>query len=221
MPARLAGLFPGASFALLACAVDDGAFAELFAEERALVEDAVPKRQREFATGRMLARRAMARLGLEPVAILRDDHGAPVWRGGCIGSISHTQGLAAAVVARRAAVRGLGLDVECRARPFPLEALPVVAVPQEQDWLAALPPTWRETAAYSLFSAKESTIKCLYSAGLPLLHFTQFTVRPDLARGCFAACGLPGGPSLPAGMRGRLGWDENHVFTGAWWLEDS
>lgn len=212
--ARVAGLFPAGAFALSAGVPDDGAWGQLYAEERALVEDAVAKRRREFATGRVLARRAMAALGIAPAPILRDPQGAPVWSDGYVGSISHSAGLAAVVVARSEVVRGLGVDVESRTRAFPWQALGAVATPEEQVWLAALPPPWRELAAYGLFSAKESTIKCLYSAGLPLLHFTQFTVGLDLAAGRYTVAGLP------AALQGRLGWDASHVYTGAWWPEE-
>lgn len=218
-PTCFVDLFPGALFAL---AAEQGhvVLSELFAEEFALVQNAVPKRQHEFAAGRMLARRVMSSLGVAPAAILRDVHGAPVWREGYIGSITHSQGIAAAVASRRESARGVGLDMECRTRPFPWQALDIVAVPREQAWLHGLPPHWRETAAYCVFSAKESIIKCLYSAGLPLLYFTQLSVRMDLQRGCFELCELLGITALNVDMQGRLGWNENYVFTGAWWPED-
>lgn len=217
-PFRITGLFPKNGFAL-ACEAGEVGVSELFEEEFALVEHAVSKRQREFAAGRMLARRALAGLGVEPAAILRDAHGAPVWREGCIGSITHTQGRAAAVAARRGRVRGLGLDMECRSRPFPWQALNLVALPAEQAWLDGLPADWREIAVFCLFSAKESLIKCLYSAGLPLHYFTQLAVRLDLARGCFEICESSAVAAPNAGLKGRLGWDRDYVFTGAWWPE--
>jgi len=218
-PTYFVDLFPEASFALVSEA-GDVVLSELFAEEFALVARAVPKRQHEFAAGRMLARRAMSSLGVAPAAILRDVHGAPVWCEGYIGSITHSQGIAAAVAASRQVARGVGLDMECRTRPFPWQALNIVAAPREQAWLYGLPAHWRETAAYCVFSAKESIIKCLYSAGLPLLYFTQVTVQIDLAQGYFEICELPGIPALNVDMQGRLGWNENYVFTGAWWTED-
>lgn len=218
-PIGFADLFPEASFAL-DCVAGEVVLSKLFAEEFALVENAVAKRQHEFAAGRMLARRAMSSLGVAPSAILRDTRGAPIWQEGYVGSISHSQGMAAAVVARRKAVRGVGLDMECRTRPFPWQALDIVIVPREKTWLCELPQHWREIAAFCMFSAKESIIKCLYSAGLPLFYFTQVTVQMDLALGHFEICELSGVPSLNTDMQGRLGWNENYVFTGAWWPED-
>lgn len=218
-PTCFVDLFPETSFAL-ASESGNVVLSELFAEEFALVENAVPKRQHEFAAGRMLARRAMFSLGVAPAAILRDTHGAPIWQEGYVGSISHSQGMAAAVAARRKAVRGVGLDIECRTRPFPWRALDIVALPREQTWLSELPRHWREIAAFCVFSAKESIIKCLYSAGLPLLYFTQVAVQLDLALGHFEIRELSGVPALNADMQGRLGWNENYVFTGAWWPDD-
>ncbi|MCZ6644129.1 MAG: hypothetical protein O7F71_21350, partial [Gammaproteobacteria bacterium] len=48
-------------------------------EERAMVSQAVPKRQREFSTGRKLARLAMGYLDLPVDVIGRDSQRRPVW----------------------------------------------------------------------------------------------------------------------------------------------
>ncbi len=46
-------------------------------EERVLAGGTVPTRRAEFVTGRTSARSALRRLGLPPVAVLRDAHGGP------------------------------------------------------------------------------------------------------------------------------------------------
>ncbi|MEQ1528624.1 MAG: 4'-phosphopantetheinyl transferase superfamily protein [Methylococcales bacterium] len=217
-PHSLDNLFPPHLFAL-ACDTGAGSVSVLFAEEFNLVKDAIPKRQQEFAAGRALARQAMTQLGMSSGCILRDAKGAPLWCEGSIGSISHSQNLVVAVLAERQRVKGVGVDVECRVRRFPWQALHTITVPGERAWLSTLPVHCREIAAYCLFSAKESVIKCLYSLGLPLLYFTQFCVQPDLALGHFSVTGIEAWSPHNVSLNGRLGWNQHYVFTGAWCLE--
>ncbi len=81
-------------------------------EEREISRGFAPKRQREFATGRTLARRALAAMGQPEVAIPIGPDRAPVWPEGVVGSISHTSTLCAVVLASRLDLRGLGVDLE-------------------------------------------------------------------------------------------------------------
>jgi 4'-phosphopantetheinyl transferase EntD len=96
---------------LLAGEIDDH-LDELYDIEREQIAKAVEKRRREFATGRILARRAMREVGLNPGPIRRGDQRQPLWPEGCLGSITHADRLAVAGVAASGSVRGLGLDVE-------------------------------------------------------------------------------------------------------------
>ena len=76
-------------------------------EEQAHVSALSPARRREFAAGRAALRAALGR----DVAILPDDRGAPVLPAGFVGSLSHKDGLAAALVAPDAGAR-VGVDLE-------------------------------------------------------------------------------------------------------------
>jgi len=74
-------------------------------------------RRRTWVGGRAAMREALDRLGLTPVAIASDDRGAPVLPAGVTGSITHKEGLAAALVALVALVAPassarVGVDVE-------------------------------------------------------------------------------------------------------------
>jgi len=73
---------------------------------------AYPRRWATFRGGRACARAALVELGVPPAAIPAGVSGAPIWPEGCVGSISHTDEVAAAVVARSPPVRGVGLDIE-------------------------------------------------------------------------------------------------------------
>src|SRR5580692_6347409 len=84
----------------------------LLPEERQYVARAMSKRVQEFAAGRVCARAALAQLGYAAVALPMGEDRAPQWPAGATGSITHTNGFCAAVVAATAQIRALGLDAE-------------------------------------------------------------------------------------------------------------
>jgi len=79
--------------------------------EALCVRTASAKRRRQFASGRHVARTAMRRLQGAELPILRNGR-RPLWPEGLVGAISHSQALAAAAVAKRGVMRGVGIDVE-------------------------------------------------------------------------------------------------------------
>ena len=93
---------------------------ELHARELAHMRDFMPARRVFFAGGRLALRRALWAVeapGLEP--ILPGKNGAPVVPSEFVGSISHTHGLAAALVSRKPSAvlhSAVGIDVESTSR---------------------------------------------------------------------------------------------------------
>ena len=73
---------------------------------------AAPKRQRDFALGRACAHAALAKLGHGDAVIGRADKAHRSGPIGMVGSITHTKGYAAALVASAAAFPGIGVDAE-------------------------------------------------------------------------------------------------------------
>jgi 4'-phosphopantetheinyl transferase EntD len=85
--------------------------AVLLPGEEAVVARAVDKRRREYTTTRHLARAALSRLGLPPVAIATGGNREPLWPAGIVGSITHCDGYRAVAVARvgsRGGIAGAG-----------------------------------------------------------------------------------------------------------------
>jgi 4'-phosphopantetheinyl transferase EntD len=174
--------------------------------EAALVDGSRPDRLAELATGRECARRALREIGIDDPdrAILADEHGAPVWPEGVVGSISHTAGWTGAVAARRtrqAGIASIGLDAEVAA-PLPVGALEVVASDRERLALARLGRAdahipWDAV----LFSAKEAAYKASYPLTGVVLHHEQVAVvlAPD---GRFRAEARDG-IRMPCRVRGR------------------
>jgi 4'-phosphopantetheinyl transferase EntD len=131
----------------------------LFSQERDLVAGAVGKRQREFATVRVCARRALAAVGFPPAPLLRGPRGEPLWPHGVVGSMTHCAGYYAAAVARATDVRAIGIDAEPHDR-LPDGVLEAIALPAERMRLADRrgQTHWDRL----LFSAKESVFKAWY-----------------------------------------------------------
>jgi 4'-phosphopantetheinyl transferase EntD len=175
--------------------------------EAAQVSKAVEKRRREFGTVRHLARRALAELGLDPVALLPGKQREPLWPAGVVGSLTHCAGYRAAVVARAADVHSIGIDAEPHG-PLPEGVLEAVTVPDELPRLAVLTsadPTvhWDRM----LFSAKESVYKTWFPLAGRWLGFedASITLAPG---GTFRAELLVPGP--------RVAGVELTGFTGRW-----
>jgi 4'-phosphopantetheinyl transferase EntD len=137
---------------------DQGQTVTLHPAEQVLVATAGEKRRRDFALGRACARAALAQAGLADAAIGRGADGQPVWPAGFAGSITHTQGYAAAVAARTDAFVSLGLDAE-RVGGVTDNLLPRLFDADERCWLAGLDAPDRPAMATVLFSAKEACFK--------------------------------------------------------------
>lgn len=83
--------------------------AVLLPGEEAVVARAVEKRRLEYTTTRHLARTALGRLGLSPIAIGTGGNREPLWPAGIVGSMTHCRGYRAAAVAWGGGGGGVGL----------------------------------------------------------------------------------------------------------------
>ena len=203
---------------------------ELLEEERRLIDTTRPGRRAEFLSGRVCARRALAALGIERFALLRDENRAPIWPTDVAGSLTHTANYTAAAVARRADVPSLGIDVEQVGR-LSEARWSFVFTAEEQAMLQGLPGDRRMASAATLFSAKEAYYKCRYQVRREPLGFHDveielsgeaFQVRATdaalrerrghvPASGCFEVRGdwvfvavVAGAPESPPGFDGAL-----------------
>ncbi|WP_329903572.1 4'-phosphopantetheinyl transferase family protein [Porphyromonas pogonae] len=69
-------------------------------------------RLKTFILGRIAARLALSRLKIENKSILKGQYGEPVWPAHIVGSISHKENIAIAVVANKDDYLGVGVDIE-------------------------------------------------------------------------------------------------------------
>ncbi|MGZ5363763.1 MAG: 4'-phosphopantetheinyl transferase PptT [Mycobacterium sp.] len=160
----LSGVLPDDGHALAAAEMytDPPELAPL-PEEEPLIAKSVAKRRNEFITVRYCAREALGELGVAPVPILKGEKGEPCWPDGIVGSLTHCEGFRGAAVARRDAIRSVGIDAEPH-DVLPKGVLDAISLPGERTELQALPSGlhWDRI----LFCAKEAT----YKAWFPVAH---------------------------------------------------
>jgi 4'-phosphopantetheinyl transferase EntD len=165
----------------------------LLPQEEALVAQAAEKRRRDFTLGRTCARAALAGMGHEGIAIGKGENGAPLWPAGIVGSITHTNGYAAALAGSAQQFAGLGLDAE-RVGGVTENLWPRLFDEEERGSLAGIDAAGKAVAATLFFSAKEAAFKAW--GGLGALAFRDIHVAQEGQ--AFTAC-RPGHPVL----RGR------------------
>lgn len=144
--------------------------APLWPAEEALITRAVPKRRREFAMGRHCARQALAALGVQAYPLVNGENREPIWPTGIVGSLSHTAGLVAVVVARQSVYASLGIDVEPE-EGLAIEIEEKIATPNERAWLDQFVGDERGLMARVIFSAKECFYKCQHSVSQTFMGF--------------------------------------------------
>jgi 4'-phosphopantetheinyl transferase EntD len=176
----------------------------LYPEESAVIVRAVEKRRREFATVRGCARDALSALGIAPAPIVPGLRGAPTWPAAVVGSMTHCAGYRAAVVARSADLRSIGIDAEINQR-LPPGTLERISLPEERGQLAELGGGGL-SADRLLFCVKET----VYKTWFPLTHrFLEFHEASVALRrdGTFTAVLRLDGPaeatSWPTDFSGR------------------
>lgn len=125
---------------------------------------AVPKRQAEYLAGRLCAKMALQQAKSNLVDVTTGEDRAPIWPQGFLGSISHSKGMAMAMVAQSEQCQGLGIDLEHFMTEKQEKNLQTHIL-CEQDRLQFEALTQHVSNPLTLvFSAKESIFKALYSS---------------------------------------------------------
>jgi 4'-phosphopantetheinyl transferase EntD len=142
---------------------------------------AVPKRQNEFATGRVLAAHALKASGSADTQVNRGDNRQPLWPVERVGSISHNHTLAWAAVCKVGTLRGLGVDIEEVGRLGKKLFNSVFTEAEQKRYATSTAPQhWADI----LFSAKEA----IYKAVNPItdhyigFHEVDVTLSADAQR---------------------------------------
>ena len=136
-------------------------------------------RNQEYLLGRLAIKDALGSLGYPPIWIERDPlTKAPVWPEGITGSLSHSSGLALAVVGDSPPILGLGVDLEKANRTIDLGIERHICTQDESDDLRSLHLENQAIRLLLTFSAKESLYKCFFGK-IPrdLLRFKNVSLK--------------------------------------------
>ena len=160
------------------------------------------KRQAEHLAGRLCARQALLQLtGTASVPAVGADR-APCWPAGVVGSITHGDGWAAAVVASASDYQGLGLDVETWLSHERAERLAAqLLTSAELQRLEQLPESQRAAQISLSFSLKESLFKALYPLVQQRFYFHDAEVLSAVDGRAELQLLRDLGPHWPAGSR--------------------
>ena len=206
--AALAGLYPAEAVTFFSAT--PRSMTELWPEELEFTSGMVDKRRAEFTHGRYCARSAMKMLGVATAPIRKGPNREPLWPEGIIGSISHTEQAAAAVVAKSSELLAVGLDME-ESAPLTAELGAMICLPQEnRDQDGA--------RAKILFSIKEAIYKCLYPLINEYVDFLEMEVSLDEQALTYTA--RPHAKRLDqelvARMQGRYLCHSEYIISSAW-----
>jgi 4'-phosphopantetheinyl transferase EntD len=149
----------------------------LTSAEQQLMARCAEKRIQDFAAGRACAHRALRELGILDFSLLAGEHREPLWPAGIVGSITHTRGYAAAVVARQGDLKSVGLDCEV-IDSVDEDLWSRICTPSEIERLVQLPPAGRNRQAALIFAAKEAFYKCQFPLTRAWVGFEDVLIEP-------------------------------------------
>lgn len=188
----------------------------LFPEEEPTVARAVEKRRVEFALGRTAARKALGQLGVPAQPLLQNKDRSVQWPEQAWGSITHADGLCAAVATLRAHHAGIGIDAELRER-VKRELWKHIATEHERSWLSdAIDERGSAARATLLFSAKEAFYKAQFCVSRGWVGFQDAELEFDEAGNFEVTLLIDVGITFEKGARfpGRYAVLAEHVVTG-------
>ena len=155
---------------------DEGQALALHPEEEIHVARAAGRRRRDFALGRACAHAALADLAHGGAVIAKGEDGAPLWPPGITGSITHTEGYAAALVEESRGFAGIGIDAE-RAGRVDRDLWPRLFSPAEREQIEDHSDPL--LAATLFFSAKEASYKAWMVKGALVFHDIAIVLEDD------------------------------------------
>lgn len=126
----------------------------------------------DFCCGRLCARRALAEYGITDFDLLPAPDRQPLWPPGFLGSITHSEGFATAVVAEKQVAAGLGIDAE-RIDAVHSDLWPPICSGEELQRLRALPQQQQALTGALTFVAKEAFFKCQYGVAAERFAFDE------------------------------------------------
>lgn len=156
----------------------------LHPKEEVFVANAVANRRSEFSAGRYCARELMSQIGLHSLPILVGSKGEPLWGDLVVGSITHDNSIAIAVVSSDPQVDKLGIDLIELNHQLSTGATQLIVGSLELDCVARIIERYDcfQTEDITVnplllaFSAKESAIKAISPLLDYYIDFREMTI---------------------------------------------
>lgn len=217
LSARLAHLFPQGVVA--AELLGNAPLALLTEPELQFISHCADKRIQDFTAGRACAHRALSELGVTDFSLLSASDRAPIWPPSIVGSITHTEGYRAAVVAYKRDLCSIGVDCESVAA-VDRDLWSRICHPVELERLAQLDDSRSQQLAALIFATKEAFYKCQYPLTKQWVGFEDVVIEPatwPADSGTFRV--LPQKPlgldsALVASLPGRFVFRDRWVIAG-------
>jgi len=143
----------------------------LLSKEHSLINTYSQKRIVDFATGRYCARQALGKLGITSCEILLGKYREPIWPIGIVGSISHSDSLTGAIVAKNKDFHSIGIDIETIGF-VKRDLWDILFTNNEKKILSSLSDNEADIYSSVLFSMKECFYKMQFPLSKTLLDFT-------------------------------------------------
>lgn len=177
------GIAP-AAFILPACVRQLGCPLPVTSAAIRSIQAAKSAREREFAQGRVLARRLLAECGSPVLDVPAGSDRAPIWPEGFVGSISHTTDWIGVAVARACDAAAVGIDVETIRPAAEVAHIDSMCLSTQELSLWNCAECPREVFSVLGFSAKEALYKCLYPIVRTFFDFLEAEITAvDFTRG--------------------------------------
>ena len=146
----------------------------------------VQKRQADYFYGRLAARLALANGHFKRADIGTGPNREPLWPNDVVGSITHSNGFAAATVAQAARLGGIGIDIEAAISASVAHSIERQIVSRRECEVLRLHPGLPYALAVTLvFSAKESFFKALFGTVGNYFGFDAIALESiDLEENC-------------------------------------
>jgi 4'-phosphopantetheinyl transferase EntD len=160
----------------------------LLPEERAFASKLLALRRRSWVGGRVAMRQALMLAGVDTPAVLPDARGAPILPEGVVGSVSHKDALAVALIDK--GTKRVGVDVE-HDRVSRQDISSRVLTASEEAELAPLAEAPRAREVLLRFSAKEAIYKAIDPFVRRYVDFKEVSVRPLAGGGAEVRSHLP------------------------------
>ena len=147
----------------------------LFETERSIIKSKWSDvRKRTFTMGRIAAHEAMRKIGITSFAISKGIYEEPLWAEGIIGSISHKDDIAVAVVGHNINYKAIGIDIEDKTINLSEKECKLFCSLYELDSIYS-----EKDTPIGLFSKKEALFKAMYMAQNELYDFIDLNIYDD------------------------------------------